>query len=160
MEICNRFLSRFIVDPVYEYNPLTFLPRKQYFTVNSTNVVELSIEYCFHVNTTQQLAQYHDDRWYRNGMSINNNNPPKYNSTVLIRQNGRLLFTMEISNINADDFGDYTGTIYTDVYDLTLWCTEYRYSFFPIWWRIRRRYPTAVFYTSLKKYSECIKFKL
>ena len=89
---------------------------------------------------------------------INSDNHPKYNSTVLIKQNGELLFTIEISNVSADDLGDYLGIIYGNIYDLTLWCREYMYSFFPSIWRIiyYRQIPTAVSFSLLEIYSKCM----
>lgn len=89
-------------------------------------------------------------------MYINiNNNPPKYNSTVLIRQNGGLLFTIEVTNVSTADLGDYTGIIYGDIYGLTSWCSEYRYSFFPSFWHfIIMEIPTVILFTSLEIYSK------
>ena len=121
------------------------------------NIVELSNEYCFHVNTTQQLIRYHDKRWYQNGKYIMINSNNHLNSTVLIRQNSELQFSIEISNVTADDLGDYVGIIYGSIYDLTSWCRECRYSFFPFIWEIfYSQILTTVSFTSLEIYSKCI----
>ena len=159
MTFSYSLIFYYCLDFIYEYNPFISLPIKQYF-INSTNA-ELSNEYCFHINTTQQLTQYHDERWLKNGkyIMINSDNHPKYNSTVLIKQNGELLFTIEISNVSADDLGDYLGIIYGNIYDLTLWCREYMYSFFfPSIWRIiyYRQIPTTVSFSLLEIYSKCM----
>lgn len=145
------------LDPIYEYNPLKFLPRKRYFTINGTNAIELSNEYCFHANTTQTLAQYHYEAWYQNGTYISINNA-KYNSTVIIKQNGELIFTIEISNVSGTDQGNYVGIISGRINDLTRWCNEYRYSFLPYSYRFFYHYdlPIAISYSSIEVYSKCI----
>ncbi len=97
------------------------------------------------------LAQYHYESWYQNGTYININNT-KYNSAVLAKQSGELMFTIEISNMSANDLGDYVGTISGNVYDLFTWCNDYRYSFLPY---ILIRYynlPTVISYSSLEIY--------
>ena len=127
------------LDQTYEYydttNSINSLSRNRYYSnINGTDSgvsIELNNEYCFHVNTTQVFAQYHREQWYQNGENINHNNNLKYNSTVSIKQNGELQFSIKISNVSFDDLGDYIGVISTDIYDLTLWCSEYRYSFIP-----------------------------
>lgn len=104
------------------------------------------------MNTTRELARYHYEEWYQNGKHINSNNP-EYNSTVSTKQNGELQFSIEISNVSADDLGDYVGIISADVYDLTSQCGEYRYSFIP---HIYYRLPAAISYSSIEVYSKCM----
>lgn len=149
------------LDDFYEYEPLDYLSRKRYFVYNSnlnSNVsMELSETYCFHTNTTQQLLQLHYEDWYQIGTynHLNTNNP-KYNSSVFSKVNGELWFTLEVSNISADDLGDYYGVIGISVYDLTTWCREYRYSFIPFHWRYNYGIiPVAVIHSSLEIYSKC-----
>ncbi len=99
------------------------------------------------------LAQYHYERWYQNGTYININNA-KYNSTVLAKQNGELMFTIKISNVSSNDLGDYVGTISGDVYYLTTWCNEYRYSFLPYIFIRHYNLPTVISYSSIEVYSK------
>ena len=108
------------------------------------------------MNTTQALTQYHNERWCQNGTSISINNP-KYNSTVFTKQNGELLFTIEISNVSTDDLGDYIGIIEGDFGGLISWCNEYL-SFLPIFWGFfyGSEIPTAVTYSSLEIFSKCM----
>ena len=66
---------------------------------------------------------------------------------------------MEISNVSADDLGDYTGIISVNIYDLTSWCGEYRYSFIPYIILVRYyryRLPAAISYSSIEIYSKCM----
>lgn len=152
---------------IYKYEPLEFLPRNRYFIINSIKsyhdyVIELRNEYCFHVNTTRDLAQYNSVFWYQNGKHINTNYQ-KYNSTVLTKQNGELMLTLEISNVSGNDLGDYVGVISGNVYDLTRWCNEYASSFVPdpyylLWFTGIYKLPFTIFYSSIEMYSKCIQY--
>ncbi len=141
---------------MYEYDALDFVPRKRYFITNSTDSgvsVELSNQYCFHVNTTQELTRdYYEIRWRQDGKHINIRSNPKYNSTVLTKQNGELIFTIEISNVSADDLGDYIGAVAGSRYT-NRWCNGYSFLYYS-----HREFslPTAVSYSSLEIYSKCI----
>ena len=95
--------------------------------------------------------EYHSEMWRHEGINIDTLHP-KYSSTVQSWQNlSDLLFSLEISNASADDLGDYIGIIATDMYHLTSWCEEYKYSFLP---NFLFDIPIAISYSSLEVYSK------
>ena len=155
---CTMSLDKFIavctcID-VDGYEPDDFLQRKRYFiTTESTTTVELSKNMCLHINTTQQLSQYHRETWFHNGSNIQIY-PLKYSSTLHTKEYGEVFFILTVSNFSTNDLGDYIETI--SHYDRLSWCYEYR-SFVPFFWYLRS-FPVAVVYYAIEIYSRYLLF--
>ena len=127
---------------------------RYFIKINLEVDIILSDEYRLHENVTQELMQYHSEKWLHEGTSIYTQLHPKYSSTLHGGQNlGDLLFSIEISNVTTDDLGEHIGIITTDMYHLTSWCRDYDYSFLPYF---LFDIPIAISDFSLETYSKCI----